>query len=143
VVAVQRLLGDAKLDGCCLGRITPCVSPQDAGWPPVEQLPRTASCSWRPAGFQPEGYRVSCLVPDPQVSNTASESPTPQRARDPRRVIHASCSVHQGAAGFTNLVVSKRGGEIELDPHADGGCLLTLRENEACALRDALTEWLG
>jgi hypothetical protein len=45
--------------------------------------------------------------------------------------------------GFTNLVVSKRGGEIELNPHADGSCSLTLSEDEACALRDVLTEWLG
>jgi hypothetical protein len=45
--------------------------------------------------------------------------------------------------GFTNLVVSQRGGEIELNPHVDGSCLLTLSEDEACALRDALTEWLG
>jgi hypothetical protein len=64
-------------------------------------------------------------------------------ATAPRKVIHASCPVHQGVAGFTNLVVSKRNGEIELDPHLDGSCKLTLSENEACALRDALTEWLG
>jgi hypothetical protein len=51
--------------------------------------------------------------------------------------------VHQGAVGFTNLVVSKRNGQIELNPHADGSCLLTLSEDEACALRDVLIEWLG
>jgi hypothetical protein len=51
--------------------------------------------------------------------------------------------MHQGAVGFVNLVVSKRSGEIELDPHADGSCLLTLSEDEACALRDVLIEWLG
>jgi hypothetical protein len=67
----------------------------------------------------------------------------PQRPREPRKVIHASCSVHQVAMGFTNLVVSKRNGQIELNPHVDGSCLLTLSEDEACALRDALTEWLG
>jgi hypothetical protein len=76
------------------------------------------------------------------MTDGANDIP-PQRPRGRRKVIHASCSVHQVAVGFTNLVVSKRGGEIELDPHADGGCLLTLRENEACALRDVLTEWLG
>ncbi|MGH3571379.1 MAG: hypothetical protein ACRDUW_06065 [Pseudonocardiaceae bacterium] len=58
-------------------------------------------------------------------------------------MIHASCSTHQGSVGFTNLVVSKRDGEIELDPHVDGCCVLRLDEDAACALRDALTEWLG
>ncbi|HEX4100044.1 MAG TPA: hypothetical protein VHY21_05785 [Pseudonocardiaceae bacterium] len=67
----------------------------------------------------------------------------PQRPRAPRKVIHASCSMHQGAVGFVNLVVSKRNGEIQLDPHVDGSCLLTLSEDEACALRDVLIEWLG
>jgi hypothetical protein len=76
------------------------------------------------------------------VTNRTNDIP-PQRPREPRKVIHASCSVHQSAVGFTNLVVSKRGGEIELNPHADGSCLLTLAEDEACALRDVLTEWLG
>jgi hypothetical protein len=60
-----------------------------------------------------------------------------------RRLIMASCSVHGGAVGFCNLVVSKVDGEIQLDPHADGSCVLTLDEDAATALRDALTEWLG
>jgi hypothetical protein len=60
-----------------------------------------------------------------------------------RRLIMCSCSVHGGARGFCNLVASKRDGEIELDPHVDGCCLLTLGEDAATALRDALTEWLG
>ena len=78
------------------------------------------------------------------MTNGTANIPPVQPTRDRRRVvIHASCSVHQVAVGFTNLVVSKRNGEIELDPHVDGGCLLTLSEDEACALRDALTEWLG
>ena len=68
---------------------------------------------------------------------------SPQRPRERRKVIYASCWVHHSAVGFTNLVVSQRGGEIELNPHVDGSCVLTLAEDEACALRDALTEWLG
>lgn len=60
-----------------------------------------------------------------------------------RRVIHASCTQHGAARGFTNLVVRKLDGEIEFDPHATGACVLRLDEQEACALRDALTEWLG
>jgi hypothetical protein len=64
-------------------------------------------------------------------------------ARHNRKVIHATCAVHRGPAGFANVVVSKRDGMIELDPHVTGACVLTLAEDEATALRDVLTEWLG
>jgi hypothetical protein len=47
------------------------------------------------------------------------------------------------ASGFTNLVASKRDGEIELDPHVDGGCRILLDEAGATVLRDVLVEWLG
>jgi hypothetical protein len=40
-------------------------------------------------------------------------------------------------------VASKIDGEIELYPHVNGCCLLTLGEDAATARRDALTEWLG
>jgi hypothetical protein len=40
-------------------------------------------------------------------------------------------------------VVCKHNGAIELDPHVTGQCVLTLAEDAAIALRDALTEWLG
>lgn len=60
-----------------------------------------------------------------------------------RRVISATCTQHGGARGFTNLVVRKLDGEIELDPHVTGGCLLKLDEDGAMVLRDALVEWLG
>jgi hypothetical protein len=60
-----------------------------------------------------------------------------------RRLIMCSCSAHGGAQRFCNLVASKIDGTIELDPHVDGCCLLTLDENAATELRDALTEWLG
>lgn len=62
---------------------------------------------------------------------------------DNRRVIHATCTVHRGPIGFANLLVRKRDGEIELDPHVDGSCVITLDEPGATELRDALTEWLG
>jgi hypothetical protein len=29
------------------------------------------------------------------------------------------------------------------DPHVTGSCVLTLAEDEAIALRDVLTQWLG
>jgi tRNA G10 N-methylase Trm11 len=76
------------------------------------------------------------------VTNGANDTPS-QRPHERRKVVQASCSVHQVARGFTNLAVSKRNGEIMLDPHVDGSCLLTLAEDAACVLRDALTELLG
>jgi hypothetical protein len=64
--------------------------------------------------------------------------------RDPnRRVIHVHCTVHGGARGFTNLVVTKRDGEIEMNPHATGQCVVIFDEKAAAALFDAFGEWLG
>jgi hypothetical protein len=76
---------------------------------------------------------------------SAAEQPpeTDQRPRNNRKVIHATCALHRGPVGFANIVVSKRNGEIVLDPHVDGSCVLTLAEDEAIALRDTLTRWLG
>jgi hypothetical protein len=58
-------------------------------------------------------------------------------------VIAATCAVHGGATGYTNVVIRKIDGRIELDPHADRSCVLVLEEVAASALRDALIEWLG
>jgi tRNA G10 N-methylase Trm11 len=60
-----------------------------------------------------------------------------------RKVIHATCTKHGSARGFTNLAVSKHDGEIVFDPHVTGGCVIVLDEAAATAVRDALTEWLG
>jgi hypothetical protein len=60
-----------------------------------------------------------------------------------RKVIQATCTKHGGVRGFTNVVLTKRGGEIELDPHATGACVLRLDEAAATAVRDTITEWLG
>ena len=60
-----------------------------------------------------------------------------------RVVIPATCAIHGGPAGFTNLAVRKLDGEIEFDPHADGSCVLHFDEDAATTLRDALSEWLG
>ncbi|MDQ3763614.1 MAG: hypothetical protein M3460_18885 [Actinomycetota bacterium] len=61
-----------------------------------------------------------------------------------RTVISATCEVHGGCRGYTNLLVSRRerDGSIVLDPHVDGSCVLSLAEDGATALRDTLTEWL-
>lgn len=72
-----------------------------------------------------------------------SDAPVTKRTRHDRKLIHATCTLHRGPVGFANLVVSKRGGTIEFDPHVTGACVLTLAEDEAVALRDALTRWLG
>jgi hypothetical protein len=68
---------------------------------------------------------------------------TENRPHRNRRVIHATCTVHGGGIGWTNLVVSKRDGQVELDPHVDGSCVLTLDEDAARALHEALGAWLG
>lgn len=60
-----------------------------------------------------------------------------------RKVIHASCSLHGGPAGFANVVLRKVDGEIELDPHVTGACVLRFVEHEAAALAGTILEWLG
>ncbi|MGB7797967.1 MAG: hypothetical protein WBL53_17175 [Pseudonocardiaceae bacterium] len=74
----------------------------------------------------------------------AQQPPTiPLQSRPNRRVIHAICTTHGAGIGFTNVVISKRDGVIELDLHVTGQCVLTLAEDAAIALRDALMQWLG
>jgi hypothetical protein len=60
-----------------------------------------------------------------------------------RRLIAATCTRHGGARGFTNLIVSKRDGEIELDAHATGGCVLRLDEGAARSMCETVLGWLG
>jgi hypothetical protein len=83
---------------------------------------------------------------DPILPQRVTEEPD-NRADHPssgrRRVIPATCELHRGAVGFTNLLVTKRDGTIVLDPHVDGSCVIRLDEDGARALRDTLTEWLG
>ncbi|MGH3671533.1 MAG: hypothetical protein ACRDSH_13000, partial [Pseudonocardiaceae bacterium] len=93
--------------------------------------------AWR--GFPADGRDDCSRSPGRPVTQGTNELPAPPASGHRRVVVHASCSVHRGPVGFTNLVVSQREGEIELNPHVDGSCTLTLSENEACALRDALT----
>lgn len=58
-----------------------------------------------------------------------------------RCVLPATCKIHGGIHGFTNLVVSKHQTGIMVDPHATGSCVLTLDEDAATALRDMLIAW--
>ncbi len=67
----------------------------------------------------------------------------PVRPVGNRRVIRATCTRHGGPRGFTNVVMTKVGGTITLDPHATGACVIEFDEAEATAVRDQLTGWLG
>jgi hypothetical protein len=77
------------------------------------------------------------------VTNGAADAPATKPASRNRKGIHGTCALHRGPVGFANIVVCKRDGEIVFDPHVDGSCVLSLAEDEAIALRDALTRWLG
>jgi len=59
-----------------------------------------------------------------------------------RRVIMTTCQAH-GAAGFTNLLVTKENGVIVLNPHVANCCVLRLDEQAATALHEILGGWLG
>ncbi|MGH3426921.1 MAG: hypothetical protein ACRDRI_08885 [Pseudonocardiaceae bacterium] len=54
-----------------------------------------------------------------------------------------TCAPHRGPVVFTTLVVSKRDGQVDLDPHAAGACTIMIDEDGARVLRDALVEWFG
>lgn len=56
--------------------------------------------------------------------------------------IPATCTRH-GAAHFCNLRLTKTAGTITLDPHVDGGCVVTLNEAEATKLTTIFASWLG
>lgn len=59
-----------------------------------------------------------------------------------RLVIPTTCQAH-GAAGFTNLLVTKDKGFIVLNPHLANCCVLRLDEQAATALHGIIGEWLG
>lgn len=60
-----------------------------------------------------------------------------------RRAIPATCTQHGGTPGFTNLLITKRDGEIELDPHVTGQCVIRLDESGARNMCETVMEWLG
>jgi hypothetical protein len=59
-----------------------------------------------------------------------------------RKAIPATCQVDRGPVNVTNLIVSKRGGTIVLDPQVTGSCVISLDEEGATTLCDLLTVWL-
>ncbi len=72
-------------------------------------------------------------------SVTTDNPPTASNSR----TVAATCRTHRGCKGFCNLRLAKVNGEIVLDPHVSGCCVISLDENEARTVRDTLTEWLG
>ncbi|MGH3997808.1 MAG: hypothetical protein ACRDTJ_10140 [Pseudonocardiaceae bacterium] len=58
------------------------------------------------------------------------------------RTIPTTCQTH-GTRGFCNLRVTKVNGEIELDPHVAGACVIRLDRTAAVQLFDLIGEWLG
>lgn len=52
--------------------------------------------------------------------------------------------MHRGPRGFANLVVERKpNGDIILDPHVTGECVIILDEDAARAVHSVLGEWLG
>ena len=58
------------------------------------------------------------------------------------RTIAITCQIH-GSRGFCNLRVSKINGEIVLNPHVDGSCILRFDRTAASQLFEVFGEWLG
>ena len=64
--------------------------------------------------------------------------------RENRVTVHASCHTCGGPWGFTNLLVTKLpDGRIQFDPHATGCCTVTIEDDAARTVLNALAKWLG
>jgi len=71
------------------------------------------------------------------------EGATAGASRDNRKAIPVSCALHRGPRGFANLVVERKlNGEIVLDPHVTGACVIIFDEDAATALFEVLRTWL-
>jgi hypothetical protein len=71
-----------------------------------------------------------------------AEGATASASRENRKAIPVTCALHRGPRGFANLVVEKQGGEIVLDPHVTGACVIIFDEDAATALFEILRKWL-
>jgi hypothetical protein len=83
-------------------------------------------------------------VSDPfaQGLPTSTDPVTGPTRTSQRGVLMTTCQAH-GAAGFTNLLVTKEGGFIVLNPHMGNCCVMQLDGQVATALYHLLGEWLG
>ncbi len=73
---------------------------------------------------------------------TSTDPASSSTRRSHRRVLMTTCEAH-GTAGFTNLLVTKEGGFIVLNPHLGNCCVLRLDEQTATTLYHLFGEWLG
>ena len=71
-----------------------------------------------------------------------AEGATAGASRENRTAIPVSCALHRGPRGFANLVVEKQGGEIVLDPHVTGACVIIFDDDAATTLFEVLRRWL-
>jgi hypothetical protein len=73
-----------------------------------------------------------------------TEGATANASRDNRKAIPVTCALHKGPQGFANLVVERKpDGDIVLDMHVTGACIIILDEAGATALFDVLGKWLS
>jgi hypothetical protein len=80
----------------------------------------------------------------PTMRPTITEGATANASRDNRKAIPVTCALHQGPRGFANLVIERKpNGDIILDPHVTGACVIILDETAATAIFDVLGKWLG
>jgi hypothetical protein len=84
------------------------------------------------------------LVHNPSHEQAATSTPrvTGSTHRAHRRVLITTCQEH-GAASFTNLLVTKEGAFIVLNPHVANCCTLRLDGQTATALYHLFGQWLG
>lgn len=72
----------------------------------------------------------------------SSDDPGPGRSAKARRMVNATCTVHEGTPSYTNLAVSREGNRLLLDPHVTGACRLSLTLDEARELYLAIGDLL-
>jgi len=142
-----------------------------SGWPPVELPPRLLAASRFPSSGQQTPGSSGAFPAPPQFFVTSSRLPAPvpmsgreaisprsgemrslmsvvegasaKAGRDNRRAIGAQCGVHGGPRGFTNVVVERKAhGDIIIDPHVTGQCVIIFDEDAATALFEILRMWL-
>ncbi len=67
-----------------------------------------------------------------------------QPAKANYRTINVTCTTCSSGTGWCNLRVTRlAGGDIVLDPHVAGACVIVLDEAAATALFDLLRQWRG
>ena len=104
----------------------------------------TVGGSDRAQAYQPISGRETTLPPVPEkLRSTMAEGATAGASRENRTAIPVTCAVHRGPRGFANLVVERKpNGDIVLDPHVTGECVIILDEDAATALFEVLRKWL-